>query len=214
MNTTKKWLLITIISVAIVTIAIGGVFVYYTTNNNCVIVGPTEAQVGELVILEVTKTSSCQWKVIPDNDNYVVIDNKIIFSAVETGEYTFICATVKNNTITLLSEKLVVIPYTSLVPKVSLKELVLTWLPNNYDKVTAAKLAVSLKSVVDSNPTTIEDLILKSAKSNRDALGPDIDLWKPFLVKFSEYCRDNLTDKSLEEHIAVWEQVSEALANL
>ena len=214
MSTSKKWALAVVAVVVLALVVTGGIFVYRTVSPVCTITGPVEAQVGELVILETNGASTCQWKVIPDNGNYVVVANKIIFSAVETGEYTFICATAKNDNITLLTQKLIVVPYTSIVPKISLKERVRTWLPSNYDKVIAAKLAVSLKAVVDSNPTSIEDLILKSAQSNRDALGPDIDLWKPFLIKFSEYCRDNLTNKSLEEHLSVWMQVSEALSTL
>lgn len=166
-----------------------------------------QAQVGELVILEATPASAYQWQVLPDNSNYRIVNGgqTLIFSAQEVGEYIFVCAMAKGNEVELVVHKVVVAPFS-----VNLKSLVKRWLPSNYDKDIAKKLSRAFRESTE-DVESVDELIERSAEYNRDALGDNLEVWKPFLIKFSNHCKTNLESKSLEEHIAVWIEVSKAL---
>jgi len=167
-----------------------------------------QAQIGELVILEATPASAYQWQVLPDNDNYKIVNGgkTLIFSAQEIGDYIFVCAMASDNDVKLVVHKVIVTIFS-----VNLKSLVKRWLPSNYDKDIASKLSRAFRDSTE-DAENIDDLIKNSSECNRKALGDNLEQWKPFLINFSNYCKTNLEGKSFDEHISIWIEVSKALA--
>ena len=204
---TKTKTALTFSPIALATILATAVAVW-PTNFDGNITSTQEAQVGELVVIEASEASSYKWQVLPDNYNYKLINDgqTLIFSAQEPGEYLFFCAMAKGSKVELAVHRVIITPY---APDV--KKVIRRWLPATFNKETAHKLAYAFDNVINSNPQNVSELILKSAESNRIALGEDLSLWKPFLVKLSNYCQKNLSGRSLEEHIELWKEVSETL---
>jgi hypothetical protein len=166
-----------------------------------------QAKVGELLVIEASPADSYKWTVLSScpSENYYLVDNKLIFSAPEAGEYVFVCAMAKGSKVELITHKIVVDPYSP-----SIRPLISKWLPSNYDKSVAKRLSAALKEA-SSKATTVEELISKSAEANRTALADDLEDWKPFLQNMASYCQENLQGKSLAEHVAFWNEVAVAL---
>jgi hypothetical protein len=174
-----------------------------------------QAEVGQLVVLTADGGSAYQWLVLPTTTNIKVIEEgrSLVFSATKEGTYTFICAMTKNGKVKLLVHTLVVGKGSPVDPEdtTSFSSTVKSWLPAGYSKEAALKLAHSLELAATSRQEDVASLIKITSISNRAALGEDIKAWEPFLKSFSEYCKNNLKDKPLEDHINVWLSVAAAL---
>lgn len=166
-----------------------------------------KAMVGQLVEINASEAAAYQWKIMPDNWNYKVINNgrTLLFSAVEPGDYLFICAMTKNDQVELVVHKVIILPYQ---PDISL--LVKHWLPENYNKDDAHKLGQAFLLSAKTS-TTIDELILKSSENNKEALGASLEAWKPFLVNVSTYCKRYAVSQSFEEHQNIWLQIAKEL---
>jgi len=156
------------------------------------------AQVGELVVLKASPASSYKWQVLPDNANYKLIDKgrSLIFSALVPGDYIFVCAMAKDDSVELVVHKVIVTPYKINVTK---------QLVGNFRN---KELAAALKRAA-SEATTIEELISKSAEYNSQV--SNLEECKPFLQRLSDYCKINMSNSSLEDHKTLWNNIASAL---
>lgn len=184
-----------------------------------VVIGQTEAEVGQLVIIDSSdsKADSYVWEMIclSGKGDYRIINNgqSLIFSATEEGSYLFICAMVRGSLVDLVIHELTVVK--SLIkPDPNLNDfeiMIRSWLPNDYDRIIAARLAYSFDLAASNNQGDIDSFLRLTTLSNRAALGSDLKVWVPFLKKLSDYCQKNMQDASLEEHVQLWLHVSAAL---
>lgn len=186
-------------SPAVLTAALAAFIAFYSpTDFNGKLDSVQMAQVGELIVIKATEASAYKWQVLPDNDNYKLTDNgrSLIFSALVPGDYIFVCAMAKGDSVELVVHKVIVEPYG---PN-PVKELV--------GDIRSKELANTFRKAANE-ATSVDELILLSAQYN-NALS-NLEKFKPFLQRVADYCRENMSDKSLEEHKALWNKIASAL---
>lgn len=211
-----------------ITIIIAGIIssLYFKSSAvKCLIEAPIEAQPGELVILEAKiAAASYTWKVIPDNENYKIIEDgkKLIFSSQYPGQYIFVLAAAKGDTVDMIVHTINIVVYEPepepapiVEPAVdTFIELVKTWLPEDYEHNEPMLLSRSFELVALIGHDDIDKFLKVTALSNRTSLGEELDKWKPFLEKVSQYCKENLAEKDIDAHIEFWLELAKALRSL
>lgn len=184
------------------------------------ITAPTEVKLGDLVILEVTgeAAASYKWKIVPESDNFLVIDNgkRAVFSHGIEGNFMFILAAAKDGDVDVVTHDLRVVgkpSYSGIETKVR------QWVRGvNTTKDEAEKLANSFKTVAmvarSGQIRDIEGFIQATKVANQDAIGANLESWAPFRAALNQ----ELTSKheagelpDLDAHIQYWIELSEAL---
>jgi len=198
-----------------------------------VIDGPTEAKVGQLVRFDLSKSSGTmfKWKVIPSTTNFESYEGgrKAVFSADAPGEYTFVVACSLNGTVDVKTHTLKVgtgpapppVPTPTPGPNSVLASKILSWadaVNSVSKKQEAAKLGASFNSVADQivpgQLTTPEEIITKTAESNRAALGTSLAAWVPCLTSLQAEMKSRADAGTLvtaEQHKAMWKEIASAL---
>jgi len=186
--------------------------------------GETEASVGDLVVLSVeqSKATSFKWIMIPESDNFLVIDDgkRAVFSSGVGGQFQFVVACALNDTCDVIVHTLVidgepVTPVDSLTRR----------LKGYCDQIDSAtkkddclKLAQSFSSIAliadQGKLTTIEEIIEATFNSNQDALGSSLDDWLPFrngLATELKTLAENGQLPDVQAHIDMWKKISSTL---
>lgn len=187
-----------------------------------VLKAPDKAKVGQLVVLDVSDSiaTSFRWELRTKTTNFLVIDGgkRAVFTAEVGGEYTFVIAVAKGDTVDVAIHTVKV---TGGAPSLTddLPTRVASWCeavqsPTKRDE--AMKLAQSFSSIsaIITPAMTPEDIIQATKDSNRDALGENLKHWTPFLdglgaemTKLSAAGQLNDADS----HKKVWKAIAEAL---
>lgn len=184
---------------------------------------PEKAVVGQLVILDVSasEAASYSWSVMPATANFLVIDDgkRAVFSHGEAGEFTFVVAAAKDNTVDVKTHKIRIVAPGEVDASMTTAEKVEQWCETidyeskNRDAISLAQSFVSV-AVILADDATPADIVAATAKSNREALKENAELWKPFFVGLQAElkARDQaglLPDA--ESHRAFWQEVAAAL---
>lgn len=189
------------------------------------LIKPDNYNIGELVILDATasKADKLIWKIIPETTNFKIMNKLALFSSPEPIDYTLILIATKGpnadcQIFTLTpekekKEKKVTLPLTKFERKVK------QWLNDAdlSDKKQALQLAQSFaiiaRTIELGTYETVDGLILATAWANSDALGDDLEAWKPFLRDFQDHLEIN-PPKMIEDHVPVWKNMAAALKKL
>ena len=188
-----------------------------------VLVAPTSARIGELVRLDASGSvaTEIKWKLSPGSVDFEVYDAgaRAVFSARQAGEYRFIVACAKGDTVDFVEHIVKVLG----PPPMPQTDSLTDWIPYwnwtlNLPKAEIEALAASFEEVAANADESddIGDFIKATAKASRVALGDRIEAWKPILDKVGA----NLSEKaetgamtSSEECRAEWLKVAEGLRN-
>lgn len=189
-----------------------------------VVEGPTEAVVGQLVVISVEKStaSSFKWIVLPSTDDYLVIDEgrRICFSSRAGGVFQFFIACSLGDTVDSTVHTVTVSGPDS--PQVdSLASRIATWcdsVESDTKRDECLALAQSFSSVAlvmeGGTLTTPKEIVEATMKSNRDALGDKLDAWMPFReglqAQLTQMARGGELETT-EDHIRVWKAVAVGL---
>ena len=89
-----------------------------------------------------------------------------------------------------------------------------TWLSIDNKKDAALRLAQSFQIIAINSEVfdTIDGIILATARANADALGQDLEVWKPFLQQFQNFLEND--PPALEEHVTIWKNMATALKKI
>lgn len=186
-----------------------------------VLKAPDKAKIGQLVVLDVSDSvaASFKWELRTKTSNFLVIDGgkRAVFSAEVGGEYTFVIAAAKGDTIDVVIHTVKVIGGTS--PTDDLPTRVAAWCetvqsPTKRDDAMKLAQSFSSLSAVIKPEMTPEDIIEATKQSNRDALGDNLKHWTPFLDGLgAEMTKLSAAGKlnDGESHKRVWKAIAEAL---
>jgi hypothetical protein len=183
---------------------------------------PDKAKVGELDELDETESNAdtFKWEDRTKTKNFIVIDGgrRAIFTAEAGGEYVFVVAAAKGGKVDVVIHTIKVAGGPA-DPAADLESKVAEWVAlvtSDTKRDDALKLAQSFTSVsVAISPGMTPDAIVEATKkSNRAALGNNLDAWVPFLDGLGDELRalgsaGNLPD--MEAHRVIWERIGEAL---
>lgn len=183
----------------------------YVSNAKIDLIAPTEVQIGELVILDASNSEAVSfiWKVIPETRDFQIIDDgrRAFFTSRRAGTYLFVVAAAKADGVDCVIHEIQVIGNPTIEDEFTI--LVKSWLPPNPDFRVLQALARSFTA--STSTEDVATLVKQTSVANQAVLGNKLALYKPFLMKFSEYLKQNYSDKSLEEHVTLWLKLAETL---
>jgi hypothetical protein len=199
-----------------------GVIVRDESSASIVLRAPDKAKVGQLVILDVSESTatSFRWEPQQKTPNFLVIDNgrRAVFSAEVSGVYTFVVAAAKDNTVDVKIHTIKIVgnqpqPSDDIVTKIA------HWcesITSDTKRDDALKLAQSFSSVsaLITDDMTPEAIVEATKKSNRDALGDNIQNWTPFLKGLQNELKALAADGKLpdaESHRRMWREIANGL---
>ena len=181
-----------------------------------ILVAKSTCKIGELVLLDASQSraNSFTWHILPDTPNFRVIDNgqKALFCSGESGEYLFVLSVSKRDTIDCVIHKIVV--EGNPIPADAFTATVKSWLPKTKNAIILEKLARSFERVASAGHTDIAVFVKTTALSNRGTLGVNLEEYKPFLISFSGYLKENYSNKPIHEHIELWFKMASTLRSL
>lgn len=188
------------------------------TDARIILTAPTTCKVGELVVLDASKSNavSFEWRVIPVTSNFEVIEEgeRAFFCAGEPGTYLFIISAAKRDTVDCVVHSIKVTGVALPTPVNNFTLKVKSWLPQNPNPKILEKLAISFERVASAGHTNVETLVKTTALSNRGSLGVNLEEYKPFLINFSSYLKENYSNKSIDKHTELWFQMASSLRSL
>jgi hypothetical protein len=204
---------------------------------NIAINAPEKGEVGELIRLDVSESTaeSYKWILVPDCIDFQVYDDgeKAVFSARKPGEYMFIVACACQGTVDVKTHVITIEGYNPGpippddnppdIPQPDVNASLLQWIPywcaqQKRPYSEALQLAASFESVASiiasGVPMTAEEIIASTSKSNKQALGDEIENWKPVLIEIQSVLKTRAMAGTLvtpEEHIATWREIAQGL---
>ena len=206
----------------------------FTPIDGSAIAGPSEAQIGELVRLQV-KGDQVKWQVlpsVPDLETYGAANEKAVISFRRAGEYTIIAAVLSDKTVSLQTIKIVVGGFTPtpgpgpgpgpnnppVGPKVDaeLTAKVKTWASESkVDKQRAATLAANFSQVANEinagSLKTTGEIINRTATLNQSL---DLNGFDGVMAKIQAYLTQQADSGILstpEQHVNVWFSIASGL---
>ncbi len=193
-----------------------GLVTSFTNNVDCIITvdGPDLYQPGQLIVIDASASTATTltWTILPHTDNFRVIGGgKAIFTSNgEEKEYTIIITGWLNGVAAQWIHT-ISLGYDSNIAVTELQERVISWLPVDRTTLETAKLAQAFNSIarIIENGTlnSADEIVEATAWSTSDALGDEIDKWKPFLKSLQEYLEESPPDN----HAIVWREIARAL---
>lgn len=187
-----------------------------------VLKAPDKAKVGELVILDVSESNatSFKWQLQQKSSNFLVIDNgrRAVFSAEAGGEYTFVVAAAKDNTVDVKIH-IITIPGGPAQPTDDIGVKIADWCkpisyPQKRDDLLKLAQSFSSVSAIISDQMSPEDIVKATIQSNRDALGGNLDNWVPFLQNLQDELKARAGAGKLpdtEAHRQMWRAIADGL---
>jgi hypothetical protein len=171
----------------------------------------SEAEIGDLVrfTVENSEAASFKWLFLGDPAQFEVYDGgrKAVFSAREAGEYRFIVACAKGDTVDVWTHLVIVKEPPKPPTTDSLAEWIPYWLyrsglPKHEADMISDNYARAAAQITSESTdmTPIYNLILQA---NRDSLGPSISDWVPILQKTSDHLNKLRDDGKLTDALIV-----------
>ncbi len=183
----------------------------YISNAKIVLTAPTEAKIGELVILDASASEAVSfiWKVIPETRDFEIIEDgkRAFFTSRRPGTYLFVVAAAKSDAVDCVIHEIQIVGNPTVEDKFTI--LIKSWLPKNPDPRVLRALARSFTA--STSAEDVSTLVKQTSVANQAVLGNKLELYKPFLMKFSEYLKQNYNGKSLEQHKELWLKLAETL---
>jgi hypothetical protein len=185
-----------------------------------VLQAPSTARVGELVRLDASESSadSFKWLLVPESVDFEVYaeGQKAVFSARVPGEYLFIVAVAKEGSVDVVTWLLRVIgPPEPPNENSNITDHVVYWLWNlQVSDESKIALADNFDRIANMDLGEPKEWIYETSRSNRDVLGDEYAVWKPFLQKVGAKLEKMAEYQQLttpEEHAIVWRQIAEGL---
>jgi|GEM_PF-1898013 len=188
-----------------------------------VLVAPTSARIGELVRLDASGSvaSEIRWKLTPGSVDFEVYDAgaRAVFSAREAGEYQFIVACAKGDTVDFTIHIVKVLA----PPPMPQTDSLADWIPYwnwtiDLPKEEISSLAAGFEEIAARADEfeDVSDFIRATAVASRTILGDRIDAWKPLLDKVGANLKEKAETGAMtspEECRAEWLRVAEGLKN-
>lgn len=175
------------------------------------LVAPIEARIGELVILDASESEAAAfiWKVVPETRDFQIIEDgrRAFFTSRRPGTYLFVIAAAKADDVDCILHEIQIIGNPTIEDEFMI--LVKSWLPSEPDPRILQALARSF--IASTNTEDVATLVKQTSVANQAVLGSKLAAYKPFLIKFSEYLKQNYSDKSFEEHVTLWLKLAETL---
>jgi hypothetical protein len=180
---------------------------------------PTQARVGQLVVLDATKSigKSITWKT--EQKNFFKVDDgrKALFTAEESGEYDIVIVAENEGTVDVHVHKIKIVD--PLPPMTEFQRKVKGWMTDiKHDgrKADAAKLSLSFAETAAAfkEGMTNAEIVDATKKSNQVALGDNLMKWRPFLdgIKAELNSRSAANQlQSVEDHANMWREISDAI---
>lgn len=187
-----------------------------------VLVAPDQVAPSQLVVLDVSGSiaSSYKWEVVPASSNFMVIDDgkRAVFSAAG-GEYLFIIAAAKGDSVDVKTHKIKV---EGSVPSTSLKGKVIEWAKQvnsptkRDDLIRLSQSFASVASTVEVGGLNPENILQATKQSNQQALGSNVYFWQPLFEHLQAELKaqaeaGNLNDA--ESHVKAWRAIADGLAD-
>lgn len=187
-----------------------------------VLVAPDSARVGELVRLDVSESSadSFKWILVPDSDDFLTYDAgaRAVFSARAQGEYRFVIACAKDESVDVITHVVKIIGPPSEPTSNSLADWIPYWhWKNPLPESELRQMAVSFEKIAArTDLDTPGDWQAATAEANRAILGDRIEAWKPLLEKIGASLHNKAQAGDLttpEQHAETWLEIAEGLRN-
>ncbi len=215
MSTLMKSILV--VFVGLVGVLAGSHFIGSFSTPECQITinGPELFQPGQLIILDASGSTatSLTWTILPFTTNFKVIDNgrqAIFTSNGEKKEYVVVVTGwLKGKAAQFIHT--ITLGYDSNIAVTDLQEKIISWLPADRTYLETIKLAQAFNSIarIIENGTLVsaDEIVEATAWSTSDALGDEVDKWKPFLKSLQEYLEETPPDN----HAIIWREIARAL---
>lgn len=183
----------------------------YISNAKIVLDAPIEGKIGELIILDASasEAESFIWRVIPDTSNFQIIEDgkRAFFTSSKPGLYLFVVAAAKSGDVDCVVHEIQILGDPTVEDEFTL--LVKSWLPKKLDRQLLQALSRSFTASCEAED--VPTLVKQTSVANQAVLGKNLEAYKPFLVKFSEYLKENYQNATLEEHKVLWLKIAETL---
>jgi hypothetical protein len=190
-----------------------------------VLVAPSTARVGELVRLDVTESTadSFEWLLVPNSKDFEVYEGgaRAVFSARMEGDYVFIVACAKGGTVDVVRHVIHVKGPPPMPQENNLEEWIPFWnwvemLPRDQ----CADVAAAYELVAnDADLQTVDQWLAETSKLVREALGDNLEEWKPMLDKIGVAARNKLQEKAATNGVTteimreIWLEIARGLKN-
>jgi len=194
-----------------------------TAEAKIVLVAPDSVRVGELVRFDVSasQAASFKWLLVPETPDFEVYagGTRAVFSARTEGEFVFIIAAAKGDSVDVVRHVVKVIGPPPMPQTDSLSEWIPFWnWAEMLPREQCERLAASFESIIERADELTEpgDWAKATAEANREVLGADLQRWKPMLDKIGAALQKMAENGALttpEDHIRVWAQVAKGLRN-
>lgn len=187
-----------------------------------VLKAPDKAKIGQLVILDVSESTAAtfRWELQQKTANFLVIDNgrKAVFSAEAGGDYTFVVAAASGNSVDV---KIFTVKVAGGAPQPGddIGTKIAKWCekidyPAKRDDLLKLAQSFSSVSAVITDQMGPADIVDATKKSNRDALGNNIQNWVPFLEGLQGELKSLAEGGKLpdnEAHRRIWRAIADGL---
>lgn len=178
---------------------------------------PDSYEIGELIVLDASKSKADTliWKIIPESPNFKIEDKIAFFSSIKPIDYTIVVVAQNNRD---LSCQVYNLNYSKKIINLTTFELeVKSWLDPSNQKTDALKIAQGYKNIarlIETDIlTTVDDIVSATSRVTTDALGNNLDVWRPFIVNFQNYLETN-PPITVKDHILVWRNLAKALEKI
>jgi hypothetical protein len=188
-----------------------------------VLKAPDKAKIGQLVILDVSESTAANFKwelQQKTGGSFLVIDNgrRAVFSAEAGGDYTFVIAAANGNTVDVKIHT-VKVAGGAPQPGDDIASKIAVWCekidyPQKRDDLLKLAQSFSSVSALISDSMSPADIVDATKKSNRDALGSNIQNWVPFLEGLQGELKSLAESGKLpdnESHRRMWRAIADGL---
>lgn len=180
---------------------------------------PTEAKVGQLVVLDASQSEADSFKwIAPDNIYPVDGGSKIIFSAMQAGTYQFTLAVAKEGTVDIVIHEITVKtpqPTDELVSKITVWSQEVQYAAKRDDLIKLSHSFGLVAARIESGElTSVAEILSATKKANHEAIGDNLSHWTPFFNNLNVELQRLANAGKLvtpEDHATLWRRIASAL---
>ena len=200
-----------------------------------IIEGPTNAEIGDLVVLSVEKSNGVafKWLVSPETKNVLVIDGgkRIVFSSGVEGTFTFHVATAKADTVDMVVHTVVIKangpeptptpPQPEPTPESTMTKVLkalVAGVDSDIKKSEVLEMARNFETVsmaiANGTLETPAEVVAATAELNKKSLGDNLVIWSSFREGLSDQLKTMASDGVLSDtvsHKTVWDEIAASL---
>ena len=171
------------------------------------IIGPNNAEVGELVHLQLIGQRT-SWK-LPITDTYRIDDNNVVLSFREPGEYVVIASAVAGRRTSIVEHVITVLgpPEPDPIVTSTLTDLVYQWCVDA-EAPTASIEKLGYNFLAASQQDSIETILAFVASANREVSQVGCE---DVLTRIQQHLFDQLSGKGVAAHQLAFAQIGEGL---